>query len=547
MLARTAWLFAAALFLLVSYTGISSHAQTAAPAALTGKVSSAEEGLMEGVVIRAKKGIVTVSVVSNAKGEFSFPAAKLEPGSYALSIRATGYDLTGPSTVTLAGAPLNVDLKLTKTKNIAAQLTNLEWILSVPGTERQKNILSRCVNCHTLERVIDNKHDAAAWKDVIARMATYSNNSFHLKPQVRKEARDMDRFVPNIDEVAAYLASINRSAGDFAWQPKPTPRVSGSGTRVVITEYDLPDPTIQPHDVIVDNDGIVWHSDFSGQILGRFDTKTLAHKGYPVPLQREGWPTGALDLQPDPQGNLWLGLMFQAGAAKFDRKTEKFQMVQLPPHLLKDDSQQAMVGVQNWTVDNRIWLQDPARRGIYRMDLTNGHTELFEPFKIMPRSSPYGVFSDKQNNVWFLNFGGEHVGTIDSRSGEVTLYQTPTRASRPRRGRIDDQGRVWFAEFNGERVGVLDTNSKQFKEWQVPGQFFAPYDVTQDRLGNVWTGGMNADRILRISTESGETTEYPLPHATNIRRVFVDNNTTPPTFWVGNNHGAALIKLEPLD
>ena len=217
----------------------------------------------------------------------------------------------------------------------------------------------------------------------------------------------MDRFVPNIDEVAAYLASINRSAGDFAWQPKPVPRVSGSGTRVVITEYDLPDPTIQPHDVIVDNDGIVWHSDFCGQMLGRFDTKTLAHKAYPVPLQREGWPTGALDLQPDPQGNLWLGLMFQAGTAKFDRKTEKFQMFQLPPHLLKDDSQQAMVGVQNWTVDNRIWLQDPARRGIYRMNMTNGHTELFEPFKIMPRSSPYGVFSDKQNNVWFLDFGGE--------------------------------------------------------------------------------------------------------------------------------------------
>ena len=61
----------------------------------------------------------------------------------------------------------------------------------------------------------------------------------------------------------------------------------------------------------------------------------------------------------------------------------------------------------------------------------------------------------------------------------------------------------------------------------MPGQFFAPYDVTQDRLGNVWTGGMNADRIVRISTESGEVTEYPLPHATNIRRVFVDNSTSP--------------------
>ena len=76
-------------------------------------------------------------------------------------------------------------------------------------------------------------------------------------------------------------------------------------------------------------------------MLGRFDTRTLAHKVYPVPLQREGWPTGALDLQTDPQGNLWLGLMFQAGTAKFDRKTEKFRMFQLPPHLLKDDSQPA--------------------------------------------------------------------------------------------------------------------------------------------------------------------------------------------------------------
>jgi virginiamycin B lyase len=38
-----------------------------------------------------------------------------------------------------------------------------------------------------------------------------------------------------------------------------------------------------------------------------------------------------------------------------------------------------------------------------------------------------------------------------------------------------------------------------------------------------------------------------LPRETNMRRVFVDNSTTPPTFWVGNNHRAAIVKLEPLD
>jgi len=38
-----------------------------------------------------------------------------------------------------------------------------------------------------------------------------------------------------------------------------------------------------------------------------------------------------------------------------------------------------------------------------------------------------------------------------------------------------------------------------------------------------------------------------LPRFTNIRRVYVDNTTARPTFWVGSNHGASIIKLEPLD
>ena len=94
---------------------------------------------------------------------------------------------------------------------------------------------------------------------------------------------------------------------------------------------------------------------------------------------------------------------------------------------------------------------------------------------------------------------------------------------------------------------MFDTRTEKFKEWEVPGKFFAPYDAALDKNGNLWTGGMNADRILRLNTETGKFTEYPLPHYTNVRRVFVDNHTTPPTFWVGNNHGAALIKLEPQD
>jgi hypothetical protein len=29
--------------------------------------------------------------------------------------------------------------------------------------------------------------------------------------------------------------------------------------------------------------------------------------------------------------------------------------------------------------------------------------------------------------------------------------------------------------------------------------------------------------------------------------VFVDNSTSPVTFWTGSNHGASIVKVEPLD
>jgi streptogramin lyase len=58
---------------------------------------------------------------------------------------------------------------------------------------------------------------------------------------------------------------------------------------------------------------------------------------------------------------------------------------------------------------------------------------------------------------------------------------------------------------------------------------------------------MFTDRIIRFDPKNEQVTEYLLPRETNIRRVFVDNSTTPVTFWVGNNHGASIVKLEPFD
>ncbi len=81
----------------------------------------------------------------------------------------------------------------------------------------------------------------------------------------------------------------------------------------------------------------------------------------------------------------------------------------------------------------------------------------------------------------------------------------------------------------------------------MPTPWSGPYDVALDKNGDAWTGSMLNDRVARLNPQTGQFVEYLLPRTTNIRRVFVDSSTTPVTFWTGSNHGASIIKLEPLE
>jgi len=101
--------------------------------------------------------------------------------------------------------------------------------------------------------------------------------------------------------------------------------------------------------------------------------------------------------------------------------------------------------------------------------------------------------------------------------------------------------------YRGDRIAMFDTKAEKFTEWQLATRWASPYDVTIDKNDEAWTGSMLSDQVTRLDTKTGKMVDYLLPRSTNIRRVFVDNTTTPVTFWVGSNHGASIIKLEPLD
>ena len=334
--------------LLAGLTTIGVNAQTAA---LSGKVSSTEEGLMEGVLVSAKKegSTVTTTVVSNAKGEFSFPADRMEPGHYYIAIRAAGYVLSGPKQIDVAaGAPAAAEVKLAKAKSIQAQLSNGEWIMSAPGDERIKLFLPDCVGCHTLQRVFSAMHTPEEWKNVFVRMGRYAPETTPVRPQLLLQGgprSERPRVPANMmDAAAAFLVSANVNNPDNEGQVfKRIARPKGRATNVIITEYDLPRKEALPHDVIVDADGHAWYSDFGNQFVGELDPKTGKVTDYPLETLRQDQPKGPLGMEFDPEGNIWIGMSYQAGASKIDRKTKQVTTYPLPKEWQGITSQTNMV------------------------------------------------------------------------------------------------------------------------------------------------------------------------------------------------------------
>ena len=528
-----------------------AFADDRAPAALTGQVTSDAEGVMEGVVVTAHKdgSIVSVSVTTDARGWYAFPESKLVPGEYKITIRAVGYEISVPTTAdVVAEKTVTADIKLKKTRNLASQLSNAEWMMSIPGTEEQKAMLLDCTGCHTLERIVRSTHDADEWTQVITRMKGYAFVSTPLKPQRMLDETRAGK-PEDYRKMAEYLATINLSAvSNWDYPLKTLPRPSGRATRAIVTEYDMKRPTTQPHDVLLDKNGNVWYSDFGELFISKFDPKTLKLTEYPTKEFKPGAPVGNLSLEFDYEGKLWFDTMHQGAIGNIDPKNGEIKYYPLPPEWNDNRVQLNFVGLRH-DVDGKVWTKSVGTVDVFRLDLASGKWERFHPTDFLPpghRYSIYQLISDSKNNVWMAEFEDGYLGKIDAKTLKVTWFPLPSPHGRARRMEIDDQDRILVTEYRANKVALFDTKTEQFTEYDLPPLTF-PYRAEIDKNGELWTGGMSSDRVVRLDPKSGKAVEYLMPSATNMRTVYVDNSTTPVTFWVGSNHAHALVKVEPLD
>lgn len=524
-----------------------------AAASLEGSVR-APEGALEGVLVSVKRAgsNMTTTVVSDAQGHYRFPEDRLAPGDYTLSIRAIGYDLASPSSLRLGDASKPVDITLAPTKDLGAQMSNAEWIMSMPGDEKLKDFLTDCTGCHTLHRVVGSQYTAEDFPDIFKRMGGYSPGSTPENPQPLLPGPRGERPRVNaaiIKPAAELLARANLSAEKtHSYAMKTLPRPKGRATKVVITEYDLPRREAQPHDVIVTKDGQVWFSDFAAQFVGTLDPATGKATDYPIPTLKPEQPKGSLQIDADAQGNLWVAMMYQAGVTKFDPQTKQAIAYPVPKEWQSPSTQESMVAPMSSHVDGKVWTNNQETHSLYRLDVKTGQYEdMGEPKDANGKSiNGYGIPVDKENNVYLLEFGNTRVGKFDAATRMLTTFATPSLRSRPRRGKIDEEGRLWFAEYAANAIGMFDPKTGAMTEYRLPTPWSNPYDAVYAK-GEAWAGSMSNDQVARLDVASGEFVEYLLPRPTNIRRVFLDDRGARPILWIGSNHGGSVIRVEPLD
>jgi len=559
---------AAAFATILFGSGAAAGFQAAGPA-LTGRVSASAEGVMEGVLVNAKRegSNMTVTVVSNSEGVYAFPRNRLEFGRYVVTVRAGGYVLPGGEKVvevkSNATAELNLRLEQASLLEKALQLTSAEWLHSYPLPEETKfTALRDCTRCHSQSKAAMSTYDAATAASVMQRMSVYTSGS--TPPSFQLPASEVANWgrpggvmgrdpSPLHRQQAEAMAAINLSKGLWHYPLKTFPRPKGKETQVILTMYELKRPLAKPHDVQLGPDGWLYYNDFNDNVIGKLNPKTGETKEYRYPYMGEKGsftPIGNRTMMHDGKGKFYIGTQNQLGPAIFDSKTETFDLYSFSG---------AMTLARSAHVDGWAW-NGGAGAPLSRVQF-KGNGEIVREIVRAEGGSlaAYDIAVDSKNNVYGGDRNSTAIWKVDAKTLQPTFYPIPPKprggegslGGGMRRATVDAKDRFWWGGFDGGFIGMLDPSrpaGQEMKLFPVPLPWFQPYIAENDDAGYVWTGSISADRVARMNEATGEWTVYLLPKETNIRHIHVERppNGGLSSLWVGMNHQARIIHIEPL-
>ncbi len=279
----------------------------------------------------------------------------------------------------------------------------------------------------------------------------------------------------------ADMFNITRTVAKYDWR-------TGQATNFVVPEMPGGLPA-NSHDIIVDDDGVVWFDMSSMGALGRIDPRTDTSNTIRPP---EGSRVGPW-IGDDGRGGIWAaGAANDVKAMRYDTTTREWTLFENP---IPNASNYGMTGDGD---GNGWWSTANPRDGLMKADLESGQAAFVPvPEAVNDRADLFtaeelAIFGTR---LTFYGYG---------RPGAVAI----------RKPGADPQGAaLWGCSWYGGGMVKLDTRSHVTTMYPFPPDHEDGncYETSVDKDGIVWLPFTHGDAIARFDPDTEQWTSYFLP------------------------------------
>jgi streptogramin lyase/mono/diheme cytochrome c family protein len=524
-----------------------------------GLVRASNGEVLEGIKVQliAPNGMRT-TVFSNEEGKYEFPL--MQAGAYVLRIATPGsfkpYQRDGVQIngtngigeivlekVPEVGGERALPGALPPTPEIAAQLSGAEILWNLSGTDQEKStFVKTCgVGCHDLKEILRNRFDERSWRVMVSWM-TSSTSIFVVR-------RDTSKLSPEAEMVLKWLVRVR--GPESKDQPyRMFPRPSGSSTRVIITEYEMPRRFLSMHGVYGDSKGNIWYDSHRTPYVGILDPRTGIVKEYKVPMIPGVFP-GQFHVVVDKNDIGWYSENWSNNLMRLDPRTGVFKRT---PIESKDPVNPSGFITFGLAPDGSVWSVHDQE--IVKIDPATG--KIVKTYSPTKNPLPNDNLVSTDGRFWAgsarPDFGGNTGMILDIRSGKMYETNTGDLPSSGARGEFDRDDNAWFGGHMGQFVEIINEIDKgkgiHMRVFWPPTPYF-PYSqfymVVPDKNGEVWGALVHGRGFVRFNpkTERWQVYDNAEPSAFS-RHAWIDNSTSPVTIWYPDYQMGTLVRIQPL-
>ena len=501
-------------------------------------------------------GAVTLTTFTGADGRYAVEGVAFQGSLAAVqsSVRVIGYELVSSKQTQVVGRPggLSGAFVLKGKQNVADQIPLSAWLKDVPDTQERRMFLALCGNsCHGFPTP-----QTVTFASALNGMSREQRADLWLTESLSMTARFPLIFPERFKQMAARpkTGAEEKSAGGYGLYDEPILKTFnhmladqiptkydefdikgfsfnaplGVSNRTVIREYAMPsDALIRELDQI-EGSRDLWAVDYRGGQLIRINQDTGERHLVRVPGEFPGPHT----IAPTDDGHFMVALMDADSVARFDPKTEKFDLFQVPPASAVHDI--ALDYRRHAAYDARggIWLTLAGLNKLARLDMKSGKVEAFDAPTSNGRAlAGIGIYSavitSDKKHLWYTQlFGG--VGSFNVETEKFETYLDFPAGDAPHRMAISDRDIVFVPLSGSGEVVAIDTkSSKLIRRYAMPDRNSAPYNVSWDSKRRlIWIGTSSADLFYTLDPENGVIKAFPLPRKQSFFRMITPDRTT---------------------